>query len=53
MSKKIKPQQVKAKIAVLETKNKGGECEHFPTFSFRYMTKNKRYNFNFFSHVSK
>ena len=48
MSKKIKPQQVKAKIAVLETKNKGGECEHFPTFSFRYMTKNKRYNFNFF-----
>ena len=38
----------KEKISLDSTLRKGSRCEQYPAFSFRYLTTNRRYNFEYF-----
>ena len=46
---KIKKKDTKEKISLQGKQKRGCSCEQYPAFSFRYLTKNSRYNFSYFN----
>ena len=51
MAKRLKKSKLKKKMSLNDVKRKrGSDCEQYPAFSFRYLTKTKEYNFDYFEH---
>lgn len=47
--KQLKKKKQKEKLSLDKIqKKRGSECEQYPAFSFRYLTKKKKFNFDFF-----
>lgn len=49
----IKKQGKPKKISKETVSRRGGQCDQYPAISFRYLTTNKDYNFEYFKDVSK
>lgn len=45
----LKKQKGRSKITKEVVARRGSECEQYPAFSFRYLTRNKKYNYEYFS----
>lgn len=51
MAKRLKKSKLKKKMSLNDVKRKrGSDCEQYPAFSFRYLTKTKEHNFDYFEH---
>lgn len=45
----LKKQKSRSKITKEVVAKRGSECEQYPAFSFRFLTKNKKFNYEYFS----